>query len=248
MCQTCGGQKWRFWGMVNRPVFTASASRSSPASSQGHRADGRKEGPLPARPKPLPALLALSPSCRRLVVAACGAGRKGDSARRPAARDQTFEGEKQVDSGKLDLSPDRELQATGAAASQLKDPIAIKITGPFQSRGEDKLPEVDFDMTLTAGGQNFTAGAVSTDEKGSITYQGTDTIRNGQFERLRREVERAVAAGQRTSRTSSTCRQPRRQPARAGSRPEEARVRRRSAGPRPCTCPRTCGSARCSRT
>ena len=105
--------------------------------------------------------------------------------------DQTFSGEKKVDSGKVNLDLAAKLEATGAAASQLEGPISLKLTGPFQSQGENKLPEVDFDMTISAGGQKFTAGAVTTNDEAFISYQGTEyKIPQDQFERYRRQVER----------------------------------------------------------
>jgi len=126
------------------------------------------------------------------LLAACGGGDDGgtdESAQQLI--NQTFSGEKQVDSGKVNMDLSANLQATGAAASQLEGPISLKLTGPFQSRGEDKLPEVDFDMTVSAGGQKFTAGAVTTTEEAFISYQGTDyKIPQGQFDRYKRQVER----------------------------------------------------------
>ena len=162
--------------------------------------------------------------------------------------DQTFSGEKKVDSGKVNLDLGAKLEATGAAASQLEGPISLKLTGPFQSQGEDKLPEVDFDMTISAGGQKFTAGAVTTNDQAFISYQGTEyRIPQDQFERYKRQVERESRQNNRTSRTSSTSRASASTRA-TGFGTQRRRVRRRSAVRRPCTCPRTCGSGRCSRT
>ena len=126
------------------------------------------------------------------AVAACGddsSGSTDESAQQLI--DQTFSGKKNVKSGKVNLDLNAKLEATGAAASQLEGPISLKLTGPFQSQGEDKLPEVDFDLTVSAGGQKFTAGAVTTQNQAFISYQGTDyRIPQGQFERYKRQVER----------------------------------------------------------
>ena len=126
------------------------------------------------------------------ALAACGGGDSGGSDESAQQLiDQTFSGEKKVDSGKVNLDLAAKLEATGAAASQLEGPISLKLTGPFQSQGEDKLPEVDFDMTISAGGQKFTAGAVTTNDEAFISYQGTEyKIPQDQFERYRRQVER----------------------------------------------------------
>jgi uncharacterized membrane protein YgcG len=140
----------------------------------------------------LPLLLALVLIVPTLVLAACGSDDDGgtdESAQQLI--DQTFSGEKEVDSGKVNLDLGAKLEATGAAASELEGPISLKLTGPFQSQGEDKLPEVDFDMTISAGGQKFTAGAVTTNNQAFIGYQGTEyRIPQDQFERYKRQVER----------------------------------------------------------
>jgi hypothetical protein len=140
----------------------------------------------------LPLLLALALAVPTLGVTACGGDEaSGTDESAQQLINQTFSGEKKVDSGKVNLDLSAKLEATGAAASQLEGPISLKLTGPFQSQGEDKLPEVDFDMTISAGGQKFTAGAVTTDDQAFIAYQGTEyKIPQGQFERYRRQVER----------------------------------------------------------
>ena len=140
----------------------------------------------------LPLLLALALVVPTLGVTACGGDEaSGTDESAQQLINQTFSGEKKVDSGKVNLDLSAKLEATGAAASQLEGPISLKLTGPFQSQGEDKLPEVDFDMTISAGGQKFTAGAVTTDDQAFIAYQGTEyKIPQDQFERYRRQVER----------------------------------------------------------
>ena len=197
----------------------------------------------------LPLLLALALVVPTLGVTACGGDEaSGTDESAQQLINQTFSGEKKVDSGKVNLDLSAKLEATGAAASQLEGPISLKLTGPFQSQGEDKLPEVDFDMTISAGGQKFTAGAVTTDDQAFIAYQGTEyKIPQDQFERYRRQVERESRRRTTTSRTSSTSRASASTRA-TGSETPRRKVRRTSAGRRPCTCPRTCGSERCSRT
>jgi hypothetical protein len=140
----------------------------------------------------LPLLLALALVVPTLGVTACGGDEaSGTDESAQQLINQTFSGEKKVDSGKVNLNLGAKLEATGAASSQLEGPISLKLTGPFQSQGEDKLPEVDFDMTISAGGQKFTAGAVTTNDKAFIAYQGTEyRIPQDQFERYKRQVER----------------------------------------------------------
>ena len=136
-------------------------------------------------------LLALALLISVVALAACGDDSGGTDESAQQLINQTFSGEKKVDSGKVNLDMNAKLEATGAAAGQLEGPITLKLTGPFQSRGEDKLPEVDFDMTVSAGGQKFTAGAVTTEDEAYIAYQGTNyRIPQGQFDRYKRQVER----------------------------------------------------------
>jgi len=102
------------------------------------------------------------------TFAACGdddGDRKDDVA---SILKDTFGSGKPVKSGKLNVAV--ALDAKGLAA--LEGPVALKLTGPFQSGGDDELPAFDFDLSLDAGGQAFTAGAVSTGEKGFLTVQG----------------------------------------------------------------------------
>jgi len=54
----------------------------------------------------------------------------------------------------------------------LKDPIRLKLTGPYES-GDDKLPAFDWDVSLSGGGQGLEAGLVSTHDNVFVTLQGT---------------------------------------------------------------------------
>jgi hypothetical protein len=106
-------------------------------------------------------------------VSACGGG-GGDSADARQVVKQTFNGQKKVDSGRLDLSLTAKLQGSGAAAAGLKDPIVLKMTGPFQGRGDNQLPAMDLTLGVSGSGQDFQAGAITTGEKGYLSFQGKD--------------------------------------------------------------------------
>jgi hypothetical protein len=81
---------------------------------------------------------------------------------------ETFSGNKKVTSGKLDL----ELTLTTEGVQNVKGPITVSLTGPFQSRGTNQIPQFDFDLKIGAQGENFSAGAISTGDKGYIKLQG----------------------------------------------------------------------------
>jgi hypothetical protein len=173
-------------------VFPAGAGRTQPCKEAGVIVRPPKErSALSAPRRSRHLLLALAVLISAVALAACGSDDGGTDESAQQLIDQTFSGEKKVDSGKVNLDLNAQLEATGAAAGQFEGPITLKLTGPFQSQGEDKLPEVDFDMTISAGGQKFTAGAVTTDDEAFISYQGTDyKIPQAQFQRYKRQVER----------------------------------------------------------
>lgn len=144
---------------------------------------------MPARPRPISVLLALIAVALAVCVAACGGG-NGDSADARQVVKQTFEGEKRVDSGRLNLSMTANLRATGLAATQLKEPVVIKMTGPFQSRGENALPAMNLQLSATGSGADFSAGAISTGEKGYVTFQGKPySVPDNVFARFKRGFE-----------------------------------------------------------
>lgn len=122
-----------------------------------------------------------------LGIAACGGG-SGADARKVV--NQTFQGKKRVDSGKLNLSMTANLRATGLAATQVKEPIVIRMSGPFQSRGNTQLPAMDLQLSATGSGQDFSAGAVSTGDKGYVTFQGKPySVPDSVFAKFKRGFE-----------------------------------------------------------
>jgi hypothetical protein len=118
-----------------------------------------------------PFVLLLAAAVSALAIAACGSDSKANPQQ---TLKQTFSGNKSVDSGKLNLSFTADLKAKNASAqAQVGDPVTVKVTGPFQTRGKDALPAMNLDLTAGTGAQNFTAGVVSTGDEGYISYQGT---------------------------------------------------------------------------
>jgi hypothetical protein len=97
------------------------------------------------------------------TLSACGGGGEDPN----KVLDQTFSGNKQVRSGRLDLT----LSLKAEGVPQLQKPVTLKLSGPFQGQGSS-LPKFDFDLALSASGQSFTAGAVSTGDKGFLKFQG----------------------------------------------------------------------------
>src|SRR2546430_2233117 len=52
-------------------------------------------------------------------------------------------------------------------------PIPPAFGGPFQSRGKEKLPASDFNVSISASGKTGSLGIVSTGTSGYVTLQGT---------------------------------------------------------------------------
>jgi hypothetical protein len=135
------------------------------------------------------------------AAGACGGDDGGGADAREVVK-QTFEGGKRVDSGKLDLSMTAKLTGTGLAATQLQEPIVIKMTGPFQSRGEDALPAMDLVLSVSGSGQDFSAGAISTGDKGYVTFQGKPyRVPDSVFGRFKRGFEEQQRKDNQSSQT-----------------------------------------------
>jgi hypothetical protein len=98
-------------------------------------------------------------------LAACGGDDGGEDA--TAILKETFGEGKDVKSGRLDLA----FRLNAQGLQNVNGPVGLRLSGPFQSTGADQLPRFDFKATLDAGGQSLSAGAVSTGEKGFVTFQ-----------------------------------------------------------------------------
>jgi hypothetical protein len=123
----------------------------------------------PMRLRPLSILLALVFALG--LLAGCGGGDDSGGNEADSSTDatqllkDTFTGKKDIKSGKLDI------KAEAASGGQT---VAARLSGPFQSNGSGKVPDVDIDATLDASGQNFNVGVTTTSDKAFVSYQGTD--------------------------------------------------------------------------
>jgi hypothetical protein len=117
-----------------------------------------------------PLLLLLIAALALGLLAGCGGDSSGDGADSSTdvnqLLDETFSGDKEIKSGKLDLAVDVNAGQSGT--------FAIKVGGPFEMEGTGKLPKLDIDASLEGGGQSFQAGVTSTGDKGFVSYGGTD--------------------------------------------------------------------------
>lgn len=101
-----------------------------------------------------------------LLIAGCGGG--DDSKDVAEVLDKAFKSP----IGSADVQLDLEIELNGI--EELEDPIQLTLTGPYQSGGDDEIPSVDWEITVSAQNQSFTAGLTSTGDRAFIGFQGTD--------------------------------------------------------------------------
>jgi hypothetical protein len=103
------------------------------------------------------------------AIAACGGDNSSSSSSdAEAVLKQTFGPDHPIKSGKLDLALNLDLKGV----ARLTDPVALRLSGPFQSNGAGTLPNFQFTLDVDAGGKAFSAGAVSTGKAGYLTFEG----------------------------------------------------------------------------
>jgi hypothetical protein len=119
------------------------------------------------------------------LLAGCGGGNDEDVDK---VLRETFSGRKQVNSGELKLS----IKFEGQGIRQLRDPVELTLSGPFQSQGQRRIPKFDFSLVLSAGDNKFRAGAVSTGQQGFVKLQGNAySVSEQIFAAFRRGFEQA---------------------------------------------------------
>jgi len=122
-------------------------------------------------------------------LAACGGDDDAASEDVDQLLEETFSGDKSVDSGNLDVK--LEIAAEGG---DLGGPVNIRLSGPFQSEGDKELPRFAFDVSFEGGGQSFDAGVTSTGDKGFVSFQGTDyAVTDEIFQQFKQGFEQAQA-------------------------------------------------------
>ncbi len=139
-----------------------------------------------SRVRVIPVLIAAA--CA-VALGACGSssnssvGASGASVLR-----QTFTGSHKIDSGKISLS----LAVTPSGSSVVSGPISLTVSGPFQSLGAGKLPELDLTATVSALGQSGSIGVISTGTNGYLTLEGGNyAIPAGSYAKLQASVSHA---------------------------------------------------------
>ena len=105
-----------------------------------------------------------------LVPAACG-GDGGDEDVN-ALLQETFSGDKQVDSGRLSLVAG--VDARGS--EKFRQPVRLEIRGPFRRTSPDEVPEFDLDAKVSTSGLTYDAGATILGDKGYVLFQDEEYV------------------------------------------------------------------------
>jgi hypothetical protein len=108
----------------------------------------------------------VSLSLAALVAGGCGGSSASTSPQTAKLLADTFGAAKPVRSGRLDLT----LAVRARGLPNLSGPLAVHVTGPFQSAGAGKAPKFAFDLDLSSGASKVRAGAISTGTKGYLTF------------------------------------------------------------------------------
>jgi hypothetical protein len=140
------------------------------------------------RPRPIAAVLGLLAVVAACALAACGSSASDQSAQ--SLLRKTFSTSKGVKSGRLNVSLNANLQGV----QSLSGPVALRLSGPFESQGAKTLPRFDFTIGLTSSGQSFSAGAVSTGSKGYVRFQGKPyVLSEALFQQFKKGYEQSAA-------------------------------------------------------
>jgi hypothetical protein len=92
-----------------------------------------------------------------LVFSACGSSDESVD----TLLSKTFGSNKSVKSGRVNAQVDANVQGVNGLNG-----LRLRLNGPFESNGTGKLPKFDFTLGISASGQSFSAGGVSTGDKG----------------------------------------------------------------------------------
>ena len=101
------------------------------------------------------------------LIAGCGGGGGSDADAQALLR-QTFTGQKEVRSGRLDLRMALDAQGLGGVTG----PVAVHLRGPFDNGRAGSTPKFDFALDTRTGRSRLQAGAVSDGKKGYLRLEG----------------------------------------------------------------------------
>jgi hypothetical protein len=100
-----------------------------------------------------------------VVVAGCGGDSADSGTDVDQLLDETFSGGKAIESGRLSL-------VLGLEADAGEGPVTAKISGPFQSEGKGRLPQLDLEGSFEGGGESMSGGITATSDSAFVSFGG----------------------------------------------------------------------------
>jgi hypothetical protein len=126
-------------------------------------------------------------------LVACGGDEVSESTDVDKLLEDTFSGDKKIDSGKFEMALKLDVKGSGA----VQGPVNITLGGPFESQGLKKIPKFDVEVSFEGVGQSLKAGVMTTGEKGYVNFNGTDyVVADEVFKEFRESFEKAASEGQ----------------------------------------------------
>jgi hypothetical protein len=116
--------------------------------------------------KPFRTAFSLSVLALIVVLAGCGGGGGGEDPKE--AINKAFS--TPVESANVTLS----MKVSAEGVPQLEEPAEVKLSGPFQSNGKEKLPSLNWQASVSGAGQSFSGGLISTGDNAYVNFQGSD--------------------------------------------------------------------------
>ena len=114
---------------------------------------------------PLRHLTALLLVALAAALAACGGGSEDDA---KALLKRAFSS--QIESANVTV----DVSAKVEGVPQLEQPVRLKLGGPYKSNGPKSIPSLNWDVSVSGGGQTFSAGLISTGDEAFVNFQGTN--------------------------------------------------------------------------
>jgi hypothetical protein len=113
-----------------------------------------------------PAAALVACAIATVLLAACGSSSGSGNAQ--SLLKQTFGGTHKVNSGNLAFT----VTVDPTGSSTITSPVVLSFGGPFQSLGTGKLPESNFQISLSEQGKKGSIGILSTGKNGYVTLSG----------------------------------------------------------------------------
>ena len=146
--------------------------------------------------------LALLAVLAAVVAAGCGSSSGPSSSSNESAKSllaETFSNGTAMKSGLIHVQVNSNVQGLGSTGR----PVTLRLSGPFVSGTNGEMPRFDFSLGITAAGASFTAGGVSTGDRGFLLFQGQPyEVSPQMFAQLKQRYAQAQKQGSKTKGTT----------------------------------------------